>query len=236
VSRTIIIGDVHGMAHVLTDLWGVISPQHDDEVVFAGDLLDKGPDPVGVVRFVYEKSLTHRVVLVEGNHEEKHRRFRKHLHADPKGRIPIMIGAHEMMEVYSKLTADEIAFLDAAVPYHRTQYGDLVVHGGIPRDVMDISSKRAHQELIRTRFIHPVTGKRVKLEDSTPHDVFWAEAYDGRFGKVYFGHHPFMGGVGRFPHAVGLDTGAVFGGGLTAAVCRDTCAEYITVGCSNGTQ
>ena len=54
-----------------------------------------------------------------------------------------------------------------------------------------------------------------------PNDPFWAETHDGRFGHVVFGHEPFLNGVAHFEHATGIDTGAVFGGGLTAMVVEN---------------
>jgi|RhiMetdeSRZDD1v2_1073273.scaffolds.fasta_scaffold650959_2 Calcineurin-like phosphoesterase len=50
-ARYIIIGDVHGC---LTELQGLIcriAPGSDDTLVFLGDLVDKGPESSGVVRW-----------------------------------------------------------------------------------------------------------------------------------------------------------------------------------------
>jgi len=54
-------------------------------------------------------------------------------------------------------------------------------------------------------------------------DPFWADVYDGRFGHVFFGHQPFLdeGAPKLFPHATGLDLGAVFGGRLAAVVLEE---------------
>ena len=60
------------------------------------------------------------------------------------------------------------------------------------------------------------------VEDATEAfpDRFWANAYDGRFGHVYFGHSPFTAAEApvRFPNATALDLGACSGGRLAAAV------------------
>jgi len=67
-------------------------------------------------------------------------------------------------------------------------------------------------------------GSFISLGQEAKDDPFWADVYGidergPRFGHIYFGHSPFIGGEpARFPHATGLDTGAVFGGSLTAAV------------------
>ena len=51
----------------------------------------------------------------------------------------------------------------------------------------------------------------------TAEDRHWSDAYDGRFGLVVYGHSA-SGTVRRSEHAIGIDTGCVFGGRLTAAV------------------
>ena len=78
-NRTIIIGDVHGMAEELRDLLNKLALNEGDALVFVGDLVDKGPESVEIIRMVRELSARFDVVVVEGNHDERHRRFRKHL-------------------------------------------------------------------------------------------------------------------------------------------------------------
>lgn len=61
----------------------------------------------------------------------------------------------------------------------------------------------------------------LKLGTQEPGDPYWADIYDGRFGKVIFGHNPFTGEYPRcFPHAIGIDLGCVHGGYLAAAICE----------------
>ena len=83
--RYIIIGDVHGMLVELQALIEKVELRPDDCIVFVGDLVDKGPSPEGVVRYVKALSEDYDVVVVEGNHEEKHRRFRKSQNMEMKG-------------------------------------------------------------------------------------------------------------------------------------------------------
>lgn len=63
-------------------------------------------------------------------------------------------------------------------------------------------------------------GAFLSLGREGPEDPFWAEVYDGRFGHAYFGHQPWLEEETPklFPHATGLDLGAVFGGHLAAVV------------------
>jgi diadenosine tetraphosphatase ApaH/serine/threonine PP2A family protein phosphatase len=62
------------------------------------------------------------------------------------------------------------------------------------------------------------SGKFVGLDDKIG-SYFWAEKYDGKFGKVVFGHESFVqNNIKEFPNAVGIDTGCVYGGWLTAMI------------------
>lgn len=229
-KRNIIIGDVHGMSVELQKLTDMLELRPTDKVVFAGDLVDKGPESIEVVRMVRELSQRFDVTVVEGNHEEKHRRFRKH-RKNGTGTDLTMKGSDEMGQITDGLSPEDVAFMDAFVPFHRVpEHNVLVVHGGIPGAMAEFpetveelkgwSSKkrRSFGKTLRTRFVDRETGKMLPLGDQKDSDPFWAEVYNGRFGHVVFGHEPFMDGPGQFPHATGVDTGAVFGGRLTAVV------------------
>jgi serine/threonine protein phosphatase 1 len=230
MTRTCIIGDVHGMSEELQSLMSEIRPTERDTVVFVGDLVDKGPESVKTVRIVREMSKRFNVVVVEGNHEEKHKRFRKHV-ANATGVADTMKGAEEMKTITERLNPEDVAFMDSFVPFHKVvEHNILVVHGGITGDMADfpatvedvkaMSNKKRTSffKILRTRFLNAKTGTFIALGENTEVDPFWADVYDGRFGHVVFGHEPFMDGVRHFSHATGVDTGAVFGGTLTALV------------------
>lgn len=241
--RTVVIGDVHGMRAELEDLLAAVGVTRDDHVVSVGDLMDKGPDCAGAVRVMRElRESGVRVTLVRGNHEERHERYRRNeAEAARTGKPNPMARLDELRAASEGLTDEDVAFLDSAVPVlHLPEHGAVVVHGGIlpthtalPTDTAGMSGReRKHLELVyRTRYITPA-GKMVVMGDEADADRFWADAYDGRFGHAYFGHQPFHDRVlpVRFPHATGLDLGAVYGNRLAAAVLTGTePARFVTV-------
>ncbi len=67
--RRFVIGDIHGCAKALRTLIETIAPQPDDELVFLGDYVDRGPDSRDVVDQVIELQQQCRVVALRGNHE-----------------------------------------------------------------------------------------------------------------------------------------------------------------------
>jgi serine/threonine protein phosphatase 1 len=225
------IGDVHGMSAALGALMARLEPAAGDVVVFLGDLIDRGPDSVGVVRAVRDmaESATFDVVLIEGNHEDLHRRYRRNLVLRPEIAAAQAARNPELELLADALSAEDVAFLDSAIPFFRlAEHGILAVHGGIPGDMRSFpeslaeakalagKEQRAFSKILRTRFIARECGAFVMWGQEAEDDPFWAERYDGRFGHVLFGHTPFPDGPARFAFATGLDTGAAHGGALSA--------------------
>jgi len=78
-------------------------------------------------------------------------------------------------------------------------------------------------------------GDMLSLEDAKPEHRHWSDVYDGRAGLVVYGHDPMLSGRPRIsPHAIGIDTAAVHGGRLTAALFEHGRLEgYVSVGSKN---
>ncbi len=64
---TYVFSDVHGHRATLERALGRVSPSADDHIFCLGDMIDRGPDPVGVLTLV--RSLPNAHVLM-GNHED----------------------------------------------------------------------------------------------------------------------------------------------------------------------
>ena len=64
---TYVFTDIHGHAKPLRRILERIAPQDEDQFICLGDMIDRGPDPLGVIETV--KTLPHAVVL-QGNHEQ----------------------------------------------------------------------------------------------------------------------------------------------------------------------
>ena len=71
-SRVLAIGDIHGMYEKLIKLMDIIRfDPEEDLLVFLGDYIDRGPDSVPCLQYVYDFQHAHRdsVICLLGNHE-----------------------------------------------------------------------------------------------------------------------------------------------------------------------
>jgi len=238
MSRIIFVGDVHGMKNELQQLVEKLSPGKEDTLIFLGDLLDKGPDSPGVVKFVRSLKDQTNLVLIKGNHERKHERFRHKIANDKISDAHQIKGSKEIAGITKELLQEDIDFLETSVIYY--QIGKyLALHAGIPGNMRELPSlfpktgkeQRWLELLTFTRYVGYNTGRMVPLGQEDDDDPFWAEVYDGRFGRVVFGHQPWRDGVHWFDHAIGIDTAAVHGHELTALVVENEIESIVTVTC-----
>lgn len=234
-DRTFIIGDVHGMSDALDRLVVELQPKTGDRFMFLGDLVDKGPDTLGVLVRV-------RRLLAEfpgslsicGNHEDGAIALKRK--AEKAGSWTGLRKA-ETEKWLTQATEEDYTFLKS-LPLWARPFPDktvLLVHGGLfpsyfshypglPEPMGDWHRSGGKQwdrarRFLRIRHVHKTTGEMVTFGSESADSQPWAEWYDGREGLVFYGHDPQRSGFPHVtPHAVGVDTGAVFGGSLTAVV------------------
>jgi len=198
--KTVVVGDVHGCLRELDELLRVVQFSPHDTLISVGDLVNKGPDSIGVLRRFRELN----GLLVRGNHEVRHLQILKGKELDRAAQPA-------EQAVQRQLNEQDVQFLRGSVLHHRLpEFGAVVVHGGIPRELESLEGRKSSQQLKLYQRL-PL----LKQQDG----VFWAWGYDGRFGHCYFGHQPFMqDGPAHYPHATGLDLGCCAGGHLCAVV------------------
>ena len=220
--RTIVVGDVHGCLEELDELIRLVELRPGfDRLVFVGDLLDRGPDPVGSLRRARE--LGARSVL--GNHEAKHLRWARHeawRRRDPAHRIPLRPFSAERLAQHQCLSQADIAWLAGLPSVLRIEGGWAVVHGGLsPRRPLDA---QVQDEVIRLRLVDADGRMAAQTGAGFPARLSrWATRWPGPESVIY-GHHvqgldvPHLDAPSPGVRCVGLDTGCCYGGRLTALV------------------
>ncbi len=209
--RIIIYGDIHGCLDELKKLRKKIKPRDRDIEISVGDLVNKGPQSIETLRYIQKKG----ILSVLGNNEIKIMKFYKKI--QQKGEDFFKTLRNFEQQVLSTMSLQDYRFL-RSLPYFIKIKNLTILHGGIPNGVKlrDSMSKEDKEALTLMRYLnkdyHPIPYKNI--EDRS---AFWSEVYNGREGFIVFGHHPF-----KEPkieeHAIGIDTGAVYGGYLSAIV------------------
>lgn len=207
-----IIGDIHGCSMELEALLGRLG--YADGVhpegrtaVFVGDLVDRGPDSPGVLRRVMSMMESGNALCVPGNHENKYGRYLRGRQVQHTYGLAETIAQMEGESEEFKQRVRE--FIDGLVSHYVLDGGRLVVcHAGLPEKYHGRTSGR-----VRSHALYGDTTGETD-EFGLPVRYPWAEDYRGRAAVVY-GHTPVPRAT-WLNNTICLDTGAVFGGRLTA--------------------
>jgi serine/threonine protein phosphatase 1 len=199
-SRTIVIGDLHGCLDEAQELLARVGATSSDRIIFTGDLVDRGPQR----RACVELAMRHESIL--GNHEEKHLQQRRRQDAD-------LLPDH--LETRRELGPEHLDYLATLPLFLRLpEHNAVVVHAGV------LPGKRMEEQdpyhLLHAQCVRP-PGKKSFWPSKAPADHrFWTHYWKGP-ERVIFGHTVFDRPLVT-EHAVGIDTGCVYGRALTAVV------------------
>ena len=200
-GKLIAIGDVHGCSHELEDLLDKLSPSRDDQVLFLGDLVNRGPDSrrfVEIVRTNGFKSLM-------GNHEYRLLSYRKH-------RDPSILKRYDY-ETLQQLERKDWEYLSRMEAFYETENSEFVcVHGGFRPGLPWRTQSMA--TVCKTKWISPEEIPPAKRQGNN--SIHWSELWKGP-ATVIYGHTPDPE-VRYAPHALCIDTSCAYGGFLTACV------------------
>jgi len=207
--RTIIIGDIHGCLEEFEELLNKLQyNKNTDRLILLGDLIDRGPDSVGVVRKAREFDLE----CVRGNHEVK---FLKWYNGNK------FYDAHKH---YNEFSDDDVSYINR-MPFYIKITDDLwILHAGIKPGLSLDKQKKDDFVFLRytdenRKFISIKKIAAGEAEDAK----FWTSF--GPFGaNVVYGHEVHSMSdirIDKFDDGTacyGIDTGCCFGGKLTALI------------------
>lgn len=221
-----VIGDVHGSYDLLEDLlrkWD----EKEQQLVFIGDLIDRGPDSKACLEKVADLIQTRGAICLTGNHE---RMFLAYLD-DPEDRyghyhrnggdttinsllgrsldapVEPILDAQRIQETYPDLIEQVRAF-----PYLYETDHHFFVHAGLDLSLADVRETEDYDKVwIRTPFHEGInqTGKLIVFGHTPTNKLFKSPIPTNKLWQTPDGK-------------LGLDGGAVYGGVLHGVVLNAT--------------
>jgi serine/threonine protein phosphatase 1 len=211
MTLTYAIGDIHGSLDKLRALFARCEAHaagRPMKLVFLGDYIDRGPESFGVIDFlrVLQKRRGDDLVTLMGNHEDMALAV---IDGESSAGSWLSQGGAETLESYEVAQASDI-----------------------PRAHVDwLRALRLSYDDGRRFFVHAGVNPDLPLDAQNADDLLWIRELflsDRRdYGRlIVHGHTPRENGLPELRgNRLNLDTAAVFGGPLTAAVFDDTKTE-----------
>ncbi|MDX8394595.1 MAG: symmetrical bis(5'-nucleosyl)-tetraphosphatase [Mariprofundales bacterium] len=267
------IGDIQGCAQPLHDLLEKLAFNPDHDVLWcAGDLVNRGPDSLEVLRYL--RNLGDACICVLGNHDLHLLAMAAGVKKLKSNDLQAVLKAHDAVELLDWLRFKPLLHVDDKI-------GWSMVHAGLhPQWSFKKHCKKAAaiekhlrgnnwQEFVRSLYKRPLA---TKLDDAISEQVFattiftrtryctadgdfcwkshtkppthssnqatkknkfaaWFDHEEAKWRKsqmrIVYGHWATKGLVINQKHVLGLDSGCVWGGSLSAAKLNDLAIKDI---------
>ena len=218
--RKVIVGDIHGCREEVLELLGSVRADwKKDMLIQMGDMVDRGPDPCGVLNVFreFKEEMGERCVLVRGNHEQ----ILMECTRDPEQKdLWSLNGGSKTIRScweWGQKLDEWAAWLEEHTVLWYQDEEIFCAHAGARSG----RGEENDPEILlwdREAILNNTYGDRLLIVGHTPLSV--AAYMDGSGGPV----EPLTDGMVRPLPARGMiciDTGCVFGGKLTAMVIED---------------
>ncbi|MEQ1824096.1 MAG: metallophosphoesterase family protein [Fimbriimonadaceae bacterium] len=219
------VGDIHGQRNKLEQLLSQMKLDEIETLIFIGDYIDRGPDSPGTIELLLDVSKSVNCVFLRGNHEQMLLEARKHFEPNWNANVEpdpelywFTNGGNLALKQYREQFGSKTSWSDSIPNPHwqffletEMEFGEgnyRFVHAGI----MPPGKAWPHAHL------NPKLWVREEFID-----------YQGDLGaKIVFGHTPQESGQPLvMANKIGIDTGAAYGGPLTAILIEGTEFSFV---------
>lgn len=228
------IGDIHGHLDLLRaahDLIAADMAKHGPgQVIHLGDLVDRGPDSRGVIDFLRAGlDAGEDWVVLKGNHDRMFWRFvRDPLEQEPGLRSDLgwlhpRLGGVETLRSYGIANAGD----------RPTAKVHSDAKSAVPTAHLDFITSRPSLHLAGDcAFVHAGIRPGTPLQDQTETDLIWIRepflSEGGSHGPLIVHGHTAIDAATHYGNRLNLDSGAAYGGPLSAVVIEGREAALLT--------
>ena len=228
------IGDIHGHISLLQGAHDLIAADMalhgPGQVIHVGDLVDRGPDSRGVIDFLMQGIADgQNWVVLKGNHDRMFARFMANPHEPEPGLRAELSWLHP-----------RLGGADTLKSYGVANAGDRVV-AKVHLDAV-AAVPVPHIDFLTTRptlhragdavFVHAGIRPGIALEDQTETDLVWIRdtflSHTASFGPLIVHGHTALDAATHYGNRLNLDSGAAYGGPLSAVVIEGREAALLT--------
>lgn len=213
MSRTLVIGDIHGGLKALDQVLNRAKVTKEDTLIFLGDYVDGWSDSVGVLNRVMELKEQQKCILLRGNHESL---LYNWLTTKQENLLWESHGGSSTIRGYQKLDdiskQQHILLLQSLENYYIDQQNRLFVHAGFT-NLRGVKAEFFAENLLWDRTLWEMV---MAMDPGlTKSDVLYPKRLL-HYKEIFIGHTPVTNfGFNSVQHFFGvwnMDTGAAFKG------------------------
>jgi serine/threonine protein phosphatase 1 len=131
MSRTFVIGDIHGALKALKQVIAAIDPQRDDRLIFLGDYVDGWSESAQVIDQLIALDGMYSCIFIKGNHDAWCESW---LNGDPAEDLWVAQGGKATIDSYRKVSRKQklihLEFLNRMRGYYIDDQNRLFIHAG----------------------------------------------------------------------------------------------------------
>lgn len=217
MTRTFIIGDIHGGLRALNQLIEKINPSENDKFIFLGDYVDGWSESAQVISYLMELEKKHNCIFIKGNHDDYCANWMK----TKIEFAPWMTqGGQATVDSYKDFTEEQklvhLNFIERMKLYYVDESNNLFIHAGFS-SMHGPSYERYETNYYWDRTLWEMA---VAMDTAIPLDSPRYPQRLKKFNEIYIGHTPTIDYGVTEPMQVAnlwnVDTGAGFKGKLSA--------------------
>lgn len=219
MSRTLVIGDIHGGLRALHQVLERAAIQPLDTLIFLGDYVDGWSQSPEVLDYLIEIQHRHHCIFIRGNHDEllldwlesRNENIDETMWFKHGGKATVL--AYEM--VSDSVKKEHILFLKNLRNYYLDEHNRLFIHAGFT-NLNGVQYEHYPRMFYWDRTLWETA---LALPDTLPPESLFYPRRLKLYAEIYIGHTPVTKIGQTVPlHKAGVwnvDTGAAFSGPLT---------------------